>query len=253
MSKIYTDPFEMQAPKIEKASVAKFFEERAKKISTLGAVQAVIYQDKNPELAAQRNKAEKAKLLPLLQLNGTQRILDVGCGTGRWAEDVLSKCSWYHGIDATDGLIKYAQEKYTSFKHCRFSIASANNFSLNTLSEKNFFDRVLCMGVLIYLNDDELLSAIRCMAQSLSTGGLLLIREPIGIDKRLTISSHYSDEMEQNYNAIYRTQEEILNFINMINTEDLKLRVLKNGDVYDNMILNNRTDTKQIWLLLERL
>jgi hypothetical protein len=54
------------APRIDRNSIEKFFKERAVKAAHLGHVQAVIYQDKNPDLAKLRDQAEKGKLLPLL-------------------------------------------------------------------------------------------------------------------------------------------------------------------------------------------
>ena len=236
---------------IDKRSVADFFEKRADKISTLGAMQAVIYQDKNPALAANRNAAEKAKLLPLLRLNGSQRVLDVGCGTGRWASDLLPLSAWYHGIDACEGLVMHAREQFTAVAYARFTTAAADAFSLQLLDEHTLFDRVLCIGVLMYLNDEDLVQALQCIAKVIGKGGLILLREPLGVNQRLTISEHYSEDMDQTYNAIYRTDVELLGLIRQVLLEpDFKL--IGSGDVYTDPALNNRSDTKQQWLLLER-
>ena len=232
--------------------MAAFFEKRADKIATLGAVQAVIYQDKNPDLAANRNTAEKARLLPLLRLDGSQRVLDVGCGTGRWATDLLPLSTWYHGIDPCEGLIAHARGQFAGTAHARFTTASADNFSLQSLDEILPFDRILCAGVLIYLNDDELIQAMRCIAHTIGHGGLILLREPLGVAQRLTISEHYSEDMEQTYNAIYRTQAELITLIQQAMPET-DFHLIGSGDVYGEPMLNNRSDTKQQWLLLEHL
>lgn len=251
MSRIYSTPGEDNRPVINKKSVADFFEKRAEKIASLGSVQAVIYQDKHPELAAQRNVAEKAKLLPLLRLNGLQRVLDVGCGTGRWAGDLLPNSAWYHGIDACEGLVLHARKEFESARNGRFSVAAADDFSLESLGESQPFDRILCAGVLIYLNDDEVQKALLCMANALAPSGLILLREPVGIEQRLTIAEHYSDDMDQVYNAIYRTRGELDALIRAAMPAGA-FRLVDSGDVYDASALNNRVDTKQQWLLLER-
>lgn len=251
MSRIYSTPGESNGPLIDRESVYDFFEKRAEKILTLGHVQAVIYQDKNPRLAAERNIAEKTRLLPLLRLDGTQRLLDVGCGTGRWAEDLLSVSAWYHGIDACEGLVAYACERFSPATNSRFTTASADAFSLESLGESVLFDRVLCAGVLIYLNDAEVQQALQCMVSVLAPGGLILLREPLGVERRLTISEHYSDDMEQVYSAIYRTHQELEELIRIVMPER-EYRLVGYGDVYDEPGLNNRNDTKQQWLLLER-
>lgn len=251
MSRIYSTPGEAPGPAIDRKSVADFFEKRVGKIATLGPVQAVIYQDKNPELAAQRNVAEKAKLLPLLRMDGTQRLLDVGCGTGRWVADLLPLSAWYHGIDPCEGLVAHARKQFATVLNGRFTTASADAFSLHLLGEHLPFDRILCVGVLMYLNDDEVLQALQCMARSLTPGGVILLREPLGVERRLTITEHYSDDMEQVYSAIYRTREEIGVLIDRA-LPGPAFSLAGSGDVYDEPTLNNRSDTKQQWLLLER-
>lgn len=251
MSRIYSKPGDLQNFHIDKAAVAEFFERRAEKIASVGPLHAVIYQDKNTELAEKRNVAEKTKLLPLIHLDGKQRVLDVGCGTGRWTSDIAPICEWYHGIDACSGLINYARQQFSLLKNCKFSVASAGNFSLEDLGENQKFDRVLCLGVLIYLNDNEIHQTIQCIINSLKIGGLVIFREPMGLNQRLTISNHYSEDMEQDYNAIYRTQNELLSLIHQ-SVPNGSFHLIEHGDVYDNLSLNNRVDTKQQWLLLER-
>ena len=251
MSRIYSASGEQDTPTINIRAVADFFDSRAEKIASLGPIQAVIYQDKNPTLAAKRNIAEKKKLLPFLQLDGTQRVLDVGCGTGRWAESLLPMSSWYHGIDACEGLIAHARKQFANITHGRFTVASADDYSLEKLKEDQCFDRVLCAGVLIYLNEDAALQALRCMARVIASKGLVLLREPVGIYRRLTICEHYSDDMEQDYSAIYRTRNELDALVLKAMPKNL-FRLVASGDVYEQESLNNRSDTKQQWLLLER-
>jgi SAM-dependent methyltransferase len=83
----------------------EFFEERARRVEHLGPLRAVIYQDKHPDLAERRDEAEKEKLLPILKLAPSLRLLDVGCGTGRWADTVVPLVAAYHGIDISPGLV----------------------------------------------------------------------------------------------------------------------------------------------------
>lgn len=248
MSRYYTSPLENNQPDINKKSVTTFFNERANKIPLLGAVQAVIYQDKNPEIAAQRNKAEKEKLLPLLKLDGSQRILDVGCGTGRWTQVLLPNCQHYHGFDSCAALVEHAKQEFSYCQHALFSTASTDEFSVDSLNEKMGFDRILCMGVTIYLNDNELITSIKNIVKSLNPQGFLLVRDPVGIDLRLTLQNVFSEDMSQHYSAIYRTEEELINaFIDHGKASNLKL--IMSGDMYEEKNLNNRKDTKQKFFL----
>lgn len=244
-------PGNSEGLQIDKKAVAEFFDRRAEKIASVGPLHAVIYQDKNAELAKSRDIAEKAKLLPLLRLDGTQRVLDIGCGTGRWANELVPASAWYHGIDACEGLVDYARQCFPVVRNCRFTVAAADDFSLESLGEYQSFDRVLCAGVLIYLNDTEVHQALRCIAAALSPGGLLMFREPLGVARRLTISEHYSEEMEQDYSAVYRTREELEALI-CKEMPGPAFHLVSSGYVYDDPGLNNRSDTRQQWFLVER-
>lgn len=250
MAKIFSRIEENKKPHINKQSIVKFFLERARKIDTVGPVRAVIYQDKHPDLAEKRDAAEKARLLPLLEITDSHRILDIGCGTGRWTQVLTTGCAYYHGIDFSPELIQYARQIYPESDRLRFSIASAENFSLISLGESKPFERILCCGVMIYLNDDEVINSFRCMAASAAPKSRIVLREPVGIDQRLTIKDHLSDELEQSYNAIYRTQDEIEKYlaITLISSE---FKLVAQGNVYGTQ-LNNRTETIQRWFVLER-
>lgn len=92
---------------------------------------------------------------------------------------------------------------------------------------------------------------LNAMAMITSPGALILVREPMGINNRLTLHEHYSDELEQEYHAIYRTESEFETVTN--NTLGRAgYRITRRGDVYTDPILNNRSETRQRWLVLER-
>lgn len=251
MSRISSSPNDKEKPSIAHSDVASFFDRRAKRLGELGPLVTVIYQDKHPDLAKQRDIAEKERLLPLLQLDGTQRILDVGCGTGRWAE-VLSKAGkWYHGTDFNEGLIKYAQDHFASLSNVKFTRVSITDLSLAAIEETEPFDLILCAGVLIYLNDEEVLKAFSNFSKVVAPSSRIVIREPMGVEKRLTLKDHYSEDMEQMYNAVYRTMEELQEMMKQtLFTEGFSL--IERGNMYEDQTLNNRSETRQKWMLLER-
>jgi hypothetical protein len=82
-------------------------------------------------------------------------------------------------------------------------------------------------------------------------GGRILLREPVAQDERLTILDHYSDELEEEYNAIYRTRDDLLEHVATV-FADANVEVLDQGYVFDDPDLNNRAETRQEWFLLGR-
>lgn len=249
MTRIISTPDDnTSTPRIDKESITAFFKQRAAKADQLGHIQAVIYQDKNPDLAQQRDAAEKAKLLPLLHLQKHESVLDVGCGTGRWADVVVPECGKYLGTDFSQELVDIARTRFSSNPHTNFVCLPAEQVSATTIQDR--FQVILSLGLFIYLNDDELIKTIQGYASVADTSCRLLLREPVGTQTRLTIKEHFSEDMDQIYNAIYRTEEEIMSIVRAeLFPKGFSLR--DSGDVYE-AALNNRADTKQKWFLLEK-
>lgn len=238
-------------PRIDRDAVFRFFEDRARKADSIGPIRAVIYQDKNIDLAERRNLAEKQLLLPYLNIGKTDRVLDVGCGTGRWAEALVPHCAAYHGIDLSPGLIRVSKERLGHYSNAVFTVCALDDLSFEKIGTCEPFSRMISFGVLIYQNDDTVLLALKRMASVASTHCRMVFREPVSLDLRLTLQSHYSDEMEQYYNAIYRTEPELMDMFDGVLGGD-GFRLIANGDVYRDPALNNRTQTRQRYFVFER-
>ena len=228
-------------PLINNSNVEDFFKHRANKIKELDYLRAVMYQDNNPQLVLDRNRAEKEKLLPLIPLNKESKILDVGCGTGRWLDHLDKNFKNYHGVDLSIGFIEYAKSRFTQ-DNISFSVGKAQD-----LDEEKKYNILLCMGVIIYLNDEDVIQFFK-KANNLmeSNSSTLIIREPIALMERLTLVDEYSQDLDQYYNAIYRTKDELIDLFNkyLPSFEVLKLEKLFEGS------LNNRIETQQYYFIL---
>lgn len=235
-------------PSLDREQVRTFFEDRAQKARELGPTQAVIYQDKHPELAAARDRVEKALLLPHMKLTHSARVLDVGCGTGRWSELVQPLCGHYHGIDLSPGLLAVARER---LPQARFTECAVDELSLVAIGETQPFTHVLSLGVFIYLNDIEWRRALCAIREAAAPTCRIVLREPMATGARLTLRDHFSDEMGQSYHATYRNEE---TFTQTIAEEwgPAGFRLADKGDVYTEAALNNRSDTHQRWFVWER-
>lgn len=250
MARIYSTPGS-DPPTIDRSSVLRFFEQRAEKVAMLGPTRAVIYQDKNPDLAEKRDATEKALLLPLMQLGRSSRVLDAACGTGRWAEVLIPNCGSYVGFDASEGLIRVARERFGHCQHARFAVCPADGLTLAGLGEDLPFTHILSLGLFIYLNDSEVAEVLERFSNVAAGTARIVVREPIAIETRLTLQGHFSDELEQEYNAIYRTEREMLSFFEETLRRD-GFHLAGSGDVYADAALNNRAETKQRWYIWER-
>lgn len=227
-----------------------FFRSRARRHSESSPAVSMLYQDSNPELAAARDRVEKDMLVPLLRLHAQDRIIDVGCGVGRWAYVFASRVRRYLGTDPIDELLQIARAAFAAHPDVAFQNIAAQDITAKRLVVSGPFDVAIAMGVLHYLNDDDCLKALGAVASVMADRGRVLIRVPIGVEQRLTLDSIWSDELHASYSAIYRTDAEYRAYINDVFGR-VGFRVERGEPLYP-AALNNRVETLQYYYLLER-
>ena len=237
-------------PRIDKDKIGEFFLRRAQKSNIVGPLSTVIYQDHDPDMAIRRDQAEKNCLLKKLDLAPDMRVIDLGCGNGRWTGTILNAGCSYVGTDQSSELVSLARRAFPSDTSARFVTCPIEQTNLAALGESRSFDRVLCFGVLIYLNDEDVIKVANILPKLASVSSKILLREPVGISDRLTLQNHHSTEMDQTYNAVYRTEDELLGiFLPRLISAGFSFS--GSGDIYQGE-LNNRAETKQRWMVFER-
>lgn len=96
-------------------------------------------------------------------------VLDLGCGTGILAPLVTK--SGYFGVDADEGLIKYAKKKHPGYL---FETVDATKLRLGKK-----FNYVMVVGVIHHLNDTGVKKFIKTIDIHLKKDGKVLIIEAI--------------------------------------------------------------------------
>lgn len=236
---------------IDYKETKQFFKKRAEKFKEDNPYSVTMYQDDNQELVRERNQKEVDKLLPMLKLQKKSRVLDVGCGIGRWADALPEYIEAYCGVDFCGELIEIADKrnKKANFFFCE----GATNEIEQVLQEreKGKYNTVLVVGNLIYLNDEDIKTAFEQIERICEPHAVICIREPIGIEDRLTLKDFFSEELKDNYNVIYRTRAELMNFFE---GSFLKkgFQIQKEGFLFDEDKLENRKETAQYYYILER-
>lgn len=182
-----------------------FFESRGKHASVDNPQTATMYQDNS--LSMRRDVWERDHVTPLLELTGEDRILDIGCGYGRWAAALQNKYQSYWGIDFSAELLNLAVSK--EYLNATFRCMPAQEISRENLQYESFFDLFLCSGILIYLNDRDVTKLSESIIQLASPDARIYLREPMAVTgDRLTLDCYHSDELNADYSAVYRTPEE---------------------------------------------
>ena len=210
---------------ISYGSVKDFFDERGSQ-EKKHLYNYVMYLDDKPEVAIERDKQEKKWLDGILDINSSTRIIDVGCGVGRWGEFFLSKGAFYLGVDGNEKMIERASENLKDYDNKKLLLCNLQDIKSvfeDKKDELSNFDIVFVSGVFMYLNDDDCFNLMETMAQVCSKNAKICIIESMSNDERLTLNNFYSSDLKQDYSAIYRTISEYKELMNRAFSKDFKL------------------------------
>ena len=230
--------------------VAAFFEGRGEK-KLANKYNLVLFQDDNPELAVKRDKMEKEKIAPLLCVKKGQRVLDIGCGIGRWGEYLLEQGLYYVGIDGSSYMIQQAEENLKLFNNKKLQVGIFQEFLdiLEKCGEQEHFDLIFVNGVFMYLNDEDYSKALGDIKKVAGENCKIYIKESMAREERLTLDEIYSESLTQEYSAIYRTISEYGETLQKAWGEEFELK--EQGELFPEE-LANRKETLDYYYIFEK-
>src|SRR3990167_1521805 len=126
----------------------------------------ILNQDIFPT-SVEENDERLRSLCLLLPIKG--KILDVGCGKGRFIKEInrYNDCTFY-GVDITPPFVEYCKEQFPNFI---FKISSATNLSF----KREFFDAVYCVQLLEHIPNPQI--AVNEILRVLKPGGIIILIE----------------------------------------------------------------------------
>ena len=216
--RIYSKKVDLSAQNIK-----EFYDKRAGEYINGGRktrYTTVLLGDNNPEYAEVWNEFEKNSILPYLNTGQKHKILDIGCGVGRWAENLVTTCGEYIGTDFSEEMIRAALEYFKDFSNAHFINCSFQDLFTNDRVSDCKFDTVIIAGVSMYINDSELKRCFEQLNDMLNKGAIVYIEESVGVKERLTLNHIWSENLEDHYDAIYRTRDEYLELMKPLLTKN---------------------------------
>ena len=237
-TRIYADKIE-----IDNNSTKEFWENRANNINNLQTV--LLGSDKTGIEQNTRNEHEKLIVESVVKQIQNPRILDIGCGIGRWAENLINQFDSYTGVDFSEGFINFASKKFANYSNIKFYNNSILNLDKEILDSK--FNFIICTGVLMYVNDTNLSKFFKTLKQMTNTCNIqnIYIQESISImENRLTLNQFESKDLKTNYNAIYRTKQEYEEYF-----KTNKFDIIKTDLLLDNKSGAREETNAQYWIL----
>ncbi len=240
---------------IDMTAVQDLYAERAHSRAGVNVdAPVVLASDTDPKHIQEWNDYEVEHWLPLLALDEYSRVLELGFGTGRIAKYIIERAGAYVGIDYVADFVDTVKKRddiHPSygidpvFLHGSFADLVEGRIDL----PENKYNRfVISGGVLMYINDDEVKHNLEKLPELLTEDAIIYISEPIAITERLTLNRFFSDSMQAEYSAIYRTEAEYKEFFRPFTDRGWEIAVSEEFFAED---IKGQKETRQ-WMFLMR-
>jgi 2-polyprenyl-3-methyl-5-hydroxy-6-metoxy-1,4-benzoquinol methylase len=109
----------------------------------------------------------------MFEVNDADRVLDVGCGSGVFADALASRGAEVVAVDANPDAIRYAQSTFAR-PGLSFSLGLLDELQLPDAS----FDKVTCLEIVEHVYLHQVHALLRSLFKLLKPGGRVLITTP---------------------------------------------------------------------------
>ncbi len=155
--------------------------------------------DGDPQLAQYRDRAERQVCFAqLAELSPQSRVLEVGCGSGRWTIELGRRYREVVALDISAGMIEQARQRVLSEGLGNVQLAVA---PMDAVELEGEFDLIYLGSCLHYMDDGAVLRGLERVVPHLTPGGVLLSRDTVSLIGK---TFHRSERYGGDDPAIYR-------------------------------------------------
>ncbi len=104
-----------------------------------------------------------------LGLDGSQRVLELGCGVGRIGRELSVDCREWVGVDISSSMLKVAAERLSDRDNVSFHHLTRTDLAM---LEDDSFDAVYSVAVLCHMDKEDLYLYLREIRRVLKPGGI---------------------------------------------------------------------------------
>jgi SAM-dependent methyltransferase len=165
----------LPAPEFYRPSI--YWEERARRFAGEGDGLAAVCAYGMPGFYNRAiDLTQRMALAPWLRVDPGMRVLDVGCGVGRWSRLLAARGAEVTGVDLSPTMIGEARRRATVAglaERCRFLVQDSSSLDLGAR-----FDLVLGVTMLQHILDlDALRAAVQRIARHVTPTGRIVLLE----------------------------------------------------------------------------
>lgn len=152
-----------------------------------------------------RNLGEWHAFSELVRVEGQARVLELGCGGGRWVERLAPRSREVIGVDISQNAIALARERASrlGLSNVTYVVSSIVNYH-----PSGVFNLVYFSGILLYLNDDEVIRVLDNLRGHLAMDATIVVRD--------SLTETPYERKTPHYNAHYRDAASISRLLERI-------------------------------------
>ena len=157
--------------------------------------------------AREKFDLETAHVEKVVKFEPKQVVVDLGSGIGIWAEFFASRVKQVYAIEREIEFVRRFKERNEEKGIRNVKVVQADLVDYEYKFDLQV-DLAFLSGVTIYLEDSHFQTLLIKLHRFLKNAGLVIHRDAYGTHSRFVINKKYSEGLECDYSAIYRTREE---------------------------------------------
>ncbi len=168
--------------------------------------ESIVNLEQDPENLDLKIREETSKVFAWLPDVMGKRVLDLGAGIGQWAFRFQKRrAESVTAVEFSESLVSIGREEacQRGVDNVHFVVASAEDYTSNEL-----FDIVLISGLMVYLNDCQAEKLLSHLVALTTPETVILLRDGTGTAGRYEINNRFSEVLDTEYSATYRTAEQ---------------------------------------------
>jgi len=230
---------------IDADKVKAFWERRADAYQRV-ALESVANLEQNENNLHLKINDETRKVFDWLPPVDGLDILDLGAGVGQWSFRFAERnARRVLAVEYAQGLAEIGRQEAQDrdLRQVEFYAQAAEAFEADAP-----FDLVFISGLCVYLNDDQLARLLSHVPGFLKPGAMLMLRDGTGVAGRHEIDDRFSEHLQEQYSAIYRTRDDYVRQF-----EIAGLSLLRDENMFpEGHSLNKYPETRLHLFLFER-